>query len=310
MAVSRVLKNRIRATKNIKQITRAMEAVSAVKMRKSEQAALGARPYALAALEILKNIRGTASEKLAESHPFLVKREKGKTLFVVITSDKGLAGAFNSNIIRHASRLLKEEDGKALIVVGKKGRDFFKKRETNIVGEFTGFGDFAEPTQTLPITERILELYEGGEYQRVVLVYTNFLSALKQEVAVRSLLPFTRESLEDIVANIIPLRGKYSRMPDALESSLPTQEYKYEPDPLAILNTILPALLETEVHHAVLEANASEHSSRMIAMRNASDNAGELITKLRISYNKARQGQITKEITEISAGTEALKEAV
>ena len=304
MAVSRLIKNRIRATKNIKQITRAMEAVSAVKMRKSQAAALQARPYALAALEVLKNIRSAAGHDVAQLHPLMIERTTGLTCFVVITSDKGLAGSFNSNVIRQAAKLIREaKEAVEIIAVGKKGRDFFKRRGFNVV-EFTGFGDFADVSETKPVAEKILALYP--KYKEVILIYTNFISALRQEVSVHSILPFKKESLIEIVEGIIPLRGKYSGMPQALQIDIPKAEYIFEPDPQKLLNTLLPKLLEIEVHHAILEGNASEHSARMVSMRSASQNAGELMDKLTISYNKARQAQITKELTEITAGREAL----
>ena len=306
MATARVIKKRIRSTKNIKQITKAMEAVAAVKMRRSEEVALHARPFAYAALEILKNITARGGEETLRS-PLMEKRQEKKILLVVVTSDKGLAGSFNTNILRASDAFLSlctvPSD---IVAVGKRGRDYYLRRGRNIAHEFLGSGDLVHPSETKPISLFLKEKFTSGGYDNVVIVYTNFISALKQKVVTRQLLPFTRETLEKIVAGLTPLQGKYSN--GHLEARLPSQEvdYLFEPSPAQVLKELMPTLLDIEVYHAVVEANASEHSSRMVAMKNASENAGELIDSLTIQYNKSRQAQITRELTEITAGTEAL----
>lgn len=308
MATSRAIKNRIKSTKNIKQITKAMEAVSAVKMRKSEVVALKARPYALSALEIFKGLSARLDNNTSNLSPLLEQNKSKKIGLVVVTSDKGLAGSFNTNVLRKALEILKDKkDEFELITVGKKGRDFLGRRGFSIAKDFLGAGDFVELEETKPISIFIKEGFLNKRWSKVILLYTNFMSALKQETITREMLPFSFQSISKIVDGITPDRGRYANMPSFIGQKEKDLTYKFEPDPVTVLNELLPALLEIEIHHAILEANASEHSSRMVAMKNASENAGELIGELTLVYNKARQAQITKELTEITAGKEALE---
>ncbi len=308
MATSRAIKNRIKSTKNIKQITKAMEAVSAVKMRKSETTALRARPYALSALEIFKSISAKMDYTIELLSPFLQKNKSEKSCLVVITSDKGLAGSFNTNVFRKALEILKgKEENFEVVTVGKKGRDFLSKRGFKVSKDFLGAGDFVEIEESRPISDFLKENFLKGTWKDVTLLYTNFMSALKQEVITRKMLPFSFESISKIVEGISPEKGKYANTPSFIGQNEKALSYKFEPNPKEVLESLLPTLLEIEVHHAVLEANASEHSSRMIAMKNASENAGELIGELTLIYNKARQAQITKELTEIVGGAAALE---
>ncbi|HEY9584361.1 MAG TPA: ATP synthase F1 subunit gamma [Candidatus Paceibacterota bacterium] len=309
MASSKSIKNRIRSTKSIKQITKAMEAVSAVKMRKSEQVALRARPYALAAIEMLRGLSAKLDNDFYSLSPLLSAPADMPTCLVVVTSDKGLAGSFNTNVLRKALAFTKEHAGTEVIAVGKKGRDFLKRRGVKIVESFIGAGDFADLSETAPVADLIKKGFADKRWSAVHLLYTNFLSALKQEVVNRKVLPFDFESLNTIVSGITPTRGKYANMPEVLGKETDSESaYVFEPSPKEVLGELLPALLDIEIYHAVLEGNASEHSSRMIAMRNASDNAGELIDELTLQYNKARQAQITKELSEITAGAAALQD--
>lgn len=292
-------------------MTKAMEAVSAVKMRKSEMLALRARPYALAALEVMKNVRKGLPEEHVVLSPFLEERPIKKSCLVVFTSDKGLAGSFNTAVIRKTQEVLKDKSKEySLVVVGKKGKSFFARRNVEIAAEFFGNGDFGAAEDIKPLASFISDSFTDKKCDEVVLIYTNFLSALKQEVIVRKLLPFTEESLEAIVGGIIPEKGKYANVPQALQTGKDKNkkdiEYKFEASPAEVLSKLLPDLILIEIYHTTLEANASEHSSRMVAMRSASDNARDLRKELTILYNKARQAQITKELAEISAGAEAL----
>ncbi len=287
-------------------MTRAMEAVSAVKMRKSQNLALTARPYALAALYILKELRGRL-EETENLSPLLKKEMTGRHAVVIITSDKGLAGAFNSQVIRAAEKFIKEKGPETkVIAIGKKGRDYFRRRYS-VVHEFLGSGDFGTLEEVRPISEYIQNYFTGEKIESLTLIYTNFLSALRQETTVRTLLPLEVKTLEEIVRGIVPLRGKYANMPEAI--SLDTENGStllFEPSAVTLLTSLLPKLIEIEILHAVLEANASEHSARMMAMKSASDNASDLILNLTVLYNKARQAAITKELGEITAGKEAL----
>lgn len=305
MATGRAIKNRIRSTQNIRQITKAMEAVSAVKMRKSEASAIKGRPFALYTLSILKHIEETLGEIPKNSSVLFEKRTEGKKLFVVITSDKGLAGSFNSNVIRKTDNALNEFPNSDIIAIGKKGRDYYNRKGINVIESFEGIGDFAELFEVEPISKKIVSLFEQKTYKEIFIVYTNFLSALKQEVIVRQLLPLESDVLKKVIENIIPEAGKFSELrKEALNDNF---EYKFEPNINTIVKELVPTLVEIEILHTVLEANASEHSSRMIAMRNASDNAKDMIGSLTILFNKSRQAQITKELIEITSGKEALE---
>ncbi|MFH0712531.1 MAG: ATP synthase F1 subunit gamma [Candidatus Jorgensenbacteria bacterium] len=311
MPTSRAVKKRIRSTENISQITKAMEAVSAVKMRKSEEFALRSRPYALAALEILKNLSGKISESDFHS-PLLEEKDAKKICLLVVASDKGLCGSFNSNVLRKAVEFAKSETGKdrevEIIAVGKKSANFFRKRGFRILREITGAGDFGAKDETKFLAELLSDSYESGEYGEIYAVYTKFLSVMKQETIVEKILPFTAESLKKRIEEAVPVRGKYSGTPGVLGGSGEgVHDYVFEPSREAVLNELLPMLLETQVYYVILEANASEHSARMMAMKNASENAKDLIATLTLSYNKARQSQITKELLEITAGTAAME---
>ena len=314
MATSRAIKNRIKATKNIQQITKAMQAVSAVKMRKSEHAAISSRPYALSALEILKNIRRALNNEEASENEIINERPVNKTCLVVITSDKGLAGAFNTNVIRKAQQFIAQSKVPVEVVaIGKRGRDAMKRRGFNVTKDFIEYGDVVSIDDTLHIAHYLHEQFDEKKCDEVVIIYTNFLSALKQTVVSRKVMPVTIEALENITKDIIPEHGMYAGLPHSLDKdpvqspmSNSVQEYKFEPSPKAVLEKLIPLLVDIEVYQCILEANASEHSSRMVAMKSASENASDLIGNLRIVYNKARQAQITKELTEITAGAEAL----
>lgn len=329
MATLRTIRNRIKGTRNIKQITRAMEAVSAVKMRKSQGAALAARPYATAALGILKNITASTRPDLVEitRSGLVEKREVKNMLLIVVTSDKGLAGPFNTNVLKKAEIFIKqntttsasghssstEEEKKKVTIaaVGKKATDYFSRRGRKPVALWTGFGDYAELAEVEPLFDFVLKTFSEKRVDEVYIIYTNFLSAMKQEVVVRKLLPFSEEGLTEMVKGIVPEKGRFAenanmRMDESANTTNKNSEYLFEPSPKEILESILPALLKIQIYHAILEANASEHSSRMVAMRNATDNATELIKAYTVMMNKARQAAINKELAEISGGSEAL----
>ena len=307
MAGSRIIKSRIRSTKNIQQITKAMQSVSAVKMRKSEAAAVKGRFYALYALDILAKIEAHTGSSIKSLSPLFESNETAnKNCLVIISSDKGLAGAFNSNVIRKSEEYIKNSNLPVEIVaVGKKGRDFFSRKGLTVVKDFEGAGDLATLSEAEKISNFIVNLYIEKKYKRIDVIFTNFVSALKLEVIHRPLLPLNTETLKQVVDNIIPTTGKFS---DVKNESVPkVSEYKFEPSPDEIVTSLVPKLVELEIFHSILEANASEHSARMIAMKNASENAKEMIGKLTIKYNKERQAQITKELIEITSGKNALE---
>lgn len=310
MASTKVIKQRIKSVKNTSQITKAMEVVSATKMRKSQEFTLRARPYAVASLEMLKNLlsRSPALPPLLQARP--VKT----SALLVVTSDKGLAGAFNANVLRKAeariyARISADKRGKnyVLITVGKKARDYFERRGVSIQQSFWGFGDYSTLEQTLPVAETILNGYLMGAFDEVEAVYASFRTTLFQEAVLKKILPVTREGIEEMAAGILPERGRFAVTSNQLPAARYTYEYKFEPSPEEILNELVPQLLRMHVHHIILESNASEHSARMVAMKNASDNAKDLIGELTLEYNKSRQAGITRELTEITAGKEALE---
>lgn len=313
MLSTKSIKQRIRSVKNIGQITKAMEVVSATKMRKSQEFALQARPYAVASLEMLQNLLVRTPEKLMP--PLLNARQVKQTLLLIITSDKGLAGALNANVLRKAEARINANqrgDTYTVITVGKKAKDYLERRGISIHKSFSGFGDHSTLQQTLPVADLVLKGFLAGEWDQVEAVYMNFRTTLLQEAVIKKILPVTRESIEEAVASILPEKGRFSEGASQsyqlkAKSSSYNYEYKFEPSPAEILTMLVPQLLYMHIHHIILESNASEHSARMVAMKNASDNARELIGDLTLAYNKARQAGITNELIEITAGREALE---
>jgi len=307
MPSTKSIKQRIRSVKNTAQITKAMEAVSATKMRKAQEFAIRARPYAVASLEMMKNLL----ERTETLPPLLQKREVKTSALLVITSDKGLAGGFNSNVIKKAEIWVENKKGAGenyiLITVGKKAKDYFARRGLVPEKSFWGFGDFSELKDTLPVAEEILQGFLRGSWDEAETVYTNFRTTLKQEAVLKKILPVTKEGIEEMVAGILPEKGKYSITSYQLPITNYNYEYKFEPSPEEILNKLIPQLLRMHIHHLILESNASEHSARMVAMKSASDNASGLIDDLALLFNKVRQANITRELTEITAGREALE---
>ncbi len=305
MISAREIKVKIRSINNTKQITKAMEMVSASKMRKSQLVALNSRPYCEKALQMLGELSAHTDARL---HPLLNKIE-GKTALLVITSDKGLCGGLNSNVLKKAYKLAKEKNAD-VIVVGKRARDFFSRRNFNIAAEFFGIGDTVKTEEASPIAEFLINNYGEGKYGSILAVYTNFLSTLKQEAVVRQVLPVSIEGIKEIVAGIVPERGRFSG--DVLkqkEEVYPySYEYVYEPSPQIVLDRLLKELLHVQVYHMILESNASEHSARMMAMKNATESAQKLIDELTLTFNNVRQAAITRELSEITAGAEALQQ--
>ena len=310
MASSKAIRQRIRSIRNTAQITKAMEVVSATKMRRSQEFAVAARPYAIAALEILENLLS----RTPELPPLLRDREVRSSALLVATSDKGLAGAFNSNVIKKADLWVeaKRQEGHpfTLITVGRKARDHFERRRAPIAQRFWGFGDSSTLDETLPVAEVVMAGFLEGQWDEVEASYTHFRTTLTQEAVVRRILPVTEAGIEGIIAGILPERGRYARG-DAKSQEREGRyryEYLFEPSPAEILGALVPRLIRMHIHHIILESNASEHSSRMVAMKNASDNATDLISELTLVFNKARQAGITRELTEITAGTESLEQ--
>lgn len=305
MPSAKLIKQRIKSIKNTRQITKAMEVVSATKMRRSQASALSGRAYALAALDILKNI----SLRTAFRPDLLTSRAIKKTLLVVATSDKGLAGAFNSNVLRLCEAWIAKyaDQDYTLVTIGKKSKEYFTIRRVPLVETFVGFGDYVMRSETEPLADRLLKGYLHKEWDRVIVFYTNFRTTLKQEAKMVEVLPIHTEYIEATIKGILPEYGKFADQSSQKQSSCFLYEYVFEPNPQEVLEQLLPTLFKIQMHHIILESNASEHSARMVAMKNASENAKELVGELTIEYNKSRQAGITRELTEITAGREALE---
>ena len=304
MQSTRQIRKQIQSITSTSQITKAMEMVSASKMKRSQRAALTTRSYNRAALRILTNVsRSVESQK----HVLLNSREIKNVCLLVVTSDKGLCGGLNNNVLRMSTKIIKKNSEKGVntnvITVGKKAESYFKKRN-DIFAAFSGIGDTVELMETLPISKLIMNSFIEERFDKITAVYTGFVSTLKQETKARNLLPLTRKSLEETFEEIEGTAIKR----DADESNNNNEiEYKFEPSPEEVLSKLLPNLIETQIYDIVLESNASEHSARMIAMKNANDNAKELLHDLKLSYNYIRQQKITQEMSEISAGVTALE---
>lgn len=300
------IKRRICSVKNTRQITKAMEMVSASKMRRSQEAALHARPYALKALEVLSRLGGAAD---IECYPLLQERAEGKIGLVLISTDKGLCGGLNSTLFKKTAEFIRAHQKEAMevITIGKKAGEWALRMNLSVSASFEGYGDRIDVVEVLPLARSLIKDFEAGRYKKIVFAYTNFISTLKQEPVIRHLLPIKKESLEEVVKEILPTAGKYAGQKDAVGGKI-AGEYIFEPSSREVLNNLLPKLTEVQVYQMVLEANASEHSARMVAMKNASEAAKEMIEELALSYNKVRQAGITQEIAEISAGKAALEQ--
>jgi F-type H+-transporting ATPase subunit gamma len=282
------IKRRIKSVKNTQQITKAMKLVAASKLRKAQKAIQDARPYALKLRDVLNHISARCNPDL---HALLDQRDGKNILVLVVTADKGLCGGFNGNIIRRAAKVIAENEGKdlSLVLAGKKGKDYFKHRSTKITHEFIDWTRDFNYAKAQEIGDLLAELFVGKTVDKIFMVYNEFKSVMQQEVVVEQLLPVVPESL------------------GTAKETDHVQEYIYEPDEEAILDALLKRYMTVQVYRAFLESGASEQGARMTAMDSASRNAGDMIDGLSLTYNKARQAYITKELIEIVNGAEALK---
>jgi F-type H+-transporting ATPase subunit gamma len=295
------IKAKIQATHRMHTVTRAMEAVSAVKMRKAQEQAMLGRPYARAALSILTRLSGTQD---VMRHPLATKREVKKIALVVLSSDKGLAGALNSGVIKRAAEVASGYDRADVIVYayGKKGMEYFSRRGYEVRASFENKRDDVPLSVMEEIAAMLSAGFLSGEFDEVVAVYSNFKSTFEQVPTARTLLPLSVESMKELVEDIRPAKGKWSETP-ALEAPA---AYEVEPSGEEILGVLVPRLVAVSLYHMLLEAKASEHSARMVAMKSASDKSKEVARDLTRAYNKVRQAAITREVSEIVGGREAL----
>ncbi len=287
MATLRDIKRRIRSVESTQKITKAMKLVAASKLRRAQERIIGARPYAQKMGQLLGSLVGRVGD---DGHPLLIRRTGGRKRLVVITADKGLCGAFNSNVLRASLTYIREAGNVdlTLVVVGKKARDFYRRRQWTVKSEMLGFFDRLAYSHAQELAGQLMADYLAGDADEVQLIYNEFRSVAVQRVTRQQLLPIEAEAAGD-------------------ESA--TGEYIFEPGPDAILASLLPRHVTTQVYRALMESVAGEFGARMTAMEAASKNAKEMIGVLTIQYNKARQERITKELLDIVGGAEALRQA-
>jgi F-type H+-transporting ATPase subunit gamma len=285
MPSQREIRRRIGSAKNIKQITRAMQFVAASKLRRAQESTLAARPYREKLDEVIADLAGVLG---SEEHPLLAGRNldsEHTRLIVIMTSDRGLAGALNTNTVRFVAREITEHPGDLKVVpVGRKGRDAMRRARVPIAAYFEGFGERPSFADTLPIARLVADDFVAGVYDRVDVIYPRFVSTLVQRPVMEQLLPIVPS--EDV-------------------EGIPGHQFLFEPNPGAFLEALLPRYVATRLYAAVLETTASFFSSQMVAMKNATENAEELIDDLTLSYNKVRQANITREMVEIASGAQA-----
>jgi F-type H+-transporting ATPase subunit gamma len=281
VASQREIRRRIGAVRNIKQITRAMQFVAASKLRRAQDAALAARPYAEKLDEVLADLATVLGD---ENHPLLARPEGGTRLLVVITTDRGLAGPLNTNTIRLALKEAAEHEGRlTAVTVGRKGRDALRRTRIPIAAHFNGFGDKPSFADITSLSRLVSDDFLDGTYGQIDLVYPKFVSTLVQRPIAQPLLPIR----------------------PGPDSGIPGNQFIFEPNPATVLRRLLPRYVATRIYQAILETTASEMSSKMVAMKSATENAEELIDDLTLSYNKVRQANITREMIEIASGARA-----
>lgn len=291
------IKNKLKAVGNIKKITRTMEMVSVAKMKKTVAKAQSSKPYTKKALELLVNI---AKEK-AITHPFLEKRDSDKALLVIIGSNKGLCGGYNTNINKAVKNFINlRPEGKTnltSIAIGKQAEKIAKRNNLPLIASFTEFSDYVSVEEVAVLANIAKKDFLDRKYDYVYIVFTEFIKPLTYEVSAKQVLPIIPQIIKNIIKPDEDTRSEE-------EKSL--AQYQLEPNEHEIVDSIVPSLITTAIYQAILESYASEHSSRMVAMKGATDNATNLLADLKLSYNKARQEAITREIAEISAGANAV----
>lgn len=297
MASARDIRRRIKGVKGTGKITRAMEMISAVKMRKAVQSVLAIRPYAHNAIEMLRQLSAAVE---SEIHPLLAERPVKKELYIVITSNRGLCGAFNAQIQKRVRQTIAEDAHreKCFITIGKKGESAVRRIGGDIIASFPDVLATPKPEMMRSIARVAIDEFVAGRVDRVVVIYTDYVSVMFQEVKVRALLPV---AIKDTKKSMREMGSETTIEKPGIDT-----EYVIEPSPFSVLDRMIPRLIEMELYHAVLESNASQEASRMVAMRNATDAAKDMVSDLTLAYNQIRQGKITQEIAELSAGMAAV----
>ncbi len=296
MASSRDIRRRIKSVNNIKQITKAMKMVAAARLRRAQEKANASKPYAQKIKDVLSNVVQNAQDV---QHPLLeVRSEIKKIAYFIVSSDKGLAGSYNSNLIKEAVKNVGatgcQPDNVAIVTVGRKPLDYLRRRDYTIDNSYTGFSERPTYQDAVTIASEMAAKYQDGTYDEINIVYTMFHSPIRQEPVTHKILPVEPpQSIEEVAQDE--------------QHASDQREYIFEPTPEEALKLLVPRYLEISVYTALMQAAASELGSRMAAMGSATDNASELIAKLTLNYNKVRQAGITREISEIVGGAEALK---
>lgn len=286
MPSARAIKQRIKSAKNISKITKAMEMVSASKMRRSQQQAQASRPYAQNLQKILQKISTYTN---ASMHPLLAQRDEGKTLLVIVSTDRGLVGGLNSNLFRAVLHWKETQGDIECVSIGKKAREFVQKTGMNLYADFSQLPDKVSYRDTLPISTLLMNIFLSGEFRTVFVLHMQMINALSQKPVFDQLLPISPLEIENPA--------------ELVEAS---KEYVFEPTPREILSWLLPYYIENSMYFTLLEAKASEHSARMMSMKNASDNAKEVVGVLSLEYNRSRQASITQELQEITTAQMSL----
>ncbi len=296
------IKSKIKSTERTGKVTKAMEAVSAVKMRKAQEKALKGRPYAEAALRILENISQSFD---VQNHHYFKKDFGTHDCIIVITSDKGLAGSLNSAVLKETYALLAQvpKDKVELICFGKKAYEHFIRRGYTIPKHYLNLSDEITIADMEEVVSFVTDAFKQGVYKNVYVVYQNFITTFEQQALQRQILPIRTDEVRAMINDIIPKHGKYSVVERAKKTIAYTTEQSHE----LLFESILRTLVEIMLYHALLESKASEHSARMVAMKNATDKAKDVGKTLTLLYNKVRQSVITREVSEITGGIEAMK---
>ncbi len=280
------LRRRIRSVKNTQQITRAMKMIAAARLRRAQDQALAARPFAEALRDVVANLATRMGER---THPLLEPREEKKVLLAVVTGDKGLCGSFNTNVIRRTTKELEGFDEVELLLLGRRANEFFKRRPIPIRAAHTTLFSGVSAAAANEIAADISSAFSSGEYDAVYVIYNQFVSVLRQDLKMEKLLPLQEEE-----------GGDGAAQPDG-------NEYLFEPAPSDILEAVVESYVGSQVFRVLLESQASEHAARMTAMDSATRNAGELIDRLTLTYNRSRQAAITTELIEVVSGAQALE---
>lgn len=308
MASLREIRRKMRAIRATRQVTKAMELVAASKMRRATQSAVTLRHYALTAWNLLEHI----ADVHPDIHPYLRKRSGGKTLAILFMSDRGLCGSLNALMFRTVLKYIKETttlpsfETLHFVAVGKKSQQILARNHQTVIAAFPAFSNHPMFRDILPIVTMATESFLNATYDHIVLIYPDFVSALVQEPVVKVLLPFSKTDLKEMIGSLLPRKRDSHNLQTRNETRATPREYLFEPSQEDIVQTILPQLTEIQMYQAVLEAAASEHSARMVAMHNATENASDFLLDLTLTFNQTRQANITAELAELSASSAVL----